>query len=104
MYTFTFEELVSKYGEPILKYDIMNTFSSYSIEDDIAEKPYKVAVFNNLKNPLGITICATYNSVENSQWHVNAGDKWLVKMMLTDKNLVEILLSHLSKGEKKNEN
>ena len=81
---YTYEKLIEKYGNPIIEYEIVPIEFLMSFEDEAAEKPYKVAIFKNIKNILGFTVCATYQQKENPEWYINAGSKWLIKYLIMD--------------------
>jgi hypothetical protein len=93
---YTYKDLIDKYGKPVFEHEFLPKDYIMTFEEEISDKPYKVAIFSNLKNALGFTICATYGRSEESEWHINAGDKWTIKQMLvlldyTDKIVIENL-------------
>lgn len=84
---YTYQNLVDKYGKPIFEYEILSKDYVMTFDEELQDKPYKVAVFSNFKNALGFTVCATYGRSENSEWHINSGDKWVIKQLLKEKAL-----------------
>lgn len=74
-----YELWIERFGDPILKIDVFDEQKEMTFEQELADMPYKIAVFNNPKNQIGMTVCAKY-----ADWHMNCGEKWLIKYLFEE--------------------
>lgn len=72
-----FEELIERYGQPLKVLEIIKDRET-TIDEDIREKPHKIAIFKNKKNYFGITVCAGFG-LKNTRWNINYGKDWAIK-------------------------
>ena len=68
------DELIKLYGQPLKILEIIKEREATQ-EEEIKEKPHFIAIFENRKNYIGITVCAGFG-FEKTEWVINYGKDW----------------------------